>query len=133
MMEWMITVRTAAHSDMDDAKGFIRKLFPKAMVSVSDDDLIILAEYNNRIVGFAHMIDDGDRMILQGLGVDGEARGRGVGTLLLTHILNTIEEDIPVMLKVKVMNPAVDLYARHGFFVKRSNDHTLTLVRKPNA
>jgi hypothetical protein len=30
------------------------------------------------------------------------------------------------------LNPAVDLYARHGFFVKRSNDHTLTLVRKPN-
>ncbi len=133
MMEWMITLRTAMHSDMDDAKGFIRKLFPRAMVSVADDDVIILAEYNNRIVGFAHMIDEGDRMVLQGLGVDGEARGRGVGTLLLQHILNSIDEDVPVMLKVKAMNPAVDLYARHGFFVKRMNDHTLTLVRKPNA
>jgi N-acetylglutamate synthase-like GNAT family acetyltransferase len=132
MIEWMITVRTAMHSDMDDAKGFMRKMFPRAMVSVSDDDVVILAEYNRKIVGFAHVIDDGDRLILQGLGVDDDVRGKGVGTLLLQHILNTIDEDIPVMLKVKALNPAVDLYARHGFFVKRSNDHTLTLVRKPN-
>jgi N-acetylglutamate synthase-like GNAT family acetyltransferase len=133
MIGWMITVRTAMHTDMDEAKGFMRKMFPRAMVSVSDDDVVILAEYNRKIVGFAHVIDDGDRLILQGLGVDDEVRGQGVGTLLLQHILNTIDEDIPVMLKVKTMNPAVDLYARHGFFVKRSNGHTLTLVRKPNA
>ncbi len=130
---WMITVRTATDSDMDQAKGFIRKLFPRAVVSVADSDVVILAEFNRKIIGFAHVIDQGDRMILQGLGVDDGMRGQGVGTLLLTHILNTIDEDIPVVLKVKSLNPAVELYSRHGFFVKRMNDRTLTLVRRPNA
>jgi N-acetylglutamate synthase-like GNAT family acetyltransferase len=130
---WMITVRTATDSDMDEAKCFMRKLFPKALVSVSDDDVVLLAEFDNRIVGFAHIIDDGDRMILQGIGVEDRMRGKGVGTLLLQHILNTIDEDLQIVLKVKTMNPAVELYARHGFFVKRSNEETLTLVKKPNA
>ena len=130
---WMVTVRTATSSDLDGARGFIRKLFPKAMVSISEEDIIILAEYGRRIVGFAHVIDNGDRIILQGLGVDDDMRGQGVGTLLLQHILGAIDEDVPVVLKVKAMNPAVELYARHGFFVKRSNDETMTLVRRPNA
>jgi N-acetylglutamate synthase-like GNAT family acetyltransferase len=129
---WMITVRTATDSDMDQAKGFIRKLFPRAVVSVADSDVVVLAEFNRRIIGFAHVIDLGDRMILQGLGVDDDMRGQGVGTLLLTHILNTLDEDMPVILKVKAFNPAVELYARHGFFVRRMNDETLTLVRRPN-
>ena len=129
---WMVTLRTAGNSDMDTAKGFIRRLFPKALVRIGDSDIIILAERMGRIVGFAHVIDEGDRIILQGLGVDDSMRGKGVGTMLLQHILGTVDEDIPVVLKVKVMNPAIDLYARHGFFVKRAGDETLTLVRRPN-
>jgi ribosomal protein S18 acetylase RimI-like enzyme len=132
MMEWMVTVRTADTSDMDGARDFIRRMFPDAMVSISEDDVIVLAEYGRKIVGFAHVIDAGDRIILQGLAVDGSVRGLGVGTLLLQHILGTVDDDMPVVLKVKTMNPAIDLYARHGFFVKRSHDHTLTLVKKPN-
>lgn len=130
---WMITVRTAGPTDMDEAKDFIRKVFPKAMVQVNDEDVLILAECDGKIVGFAHVIDDGNRIILQGLGVEDGYRNQGVGTMLLQHILATVDEDIPLVLKVKAMNPAVDLYARHGFFVKKSRDHTLTLVRKPNA
>jgi N-acetylglutamate synthase-like GNAT family acetyltransferase len=130
---WMVTVRTATDSDMDYAKGFIRKLFPKAMVCIADQDVVILAEFGKRIVGFAHVIDEGDRIILQGLGVDDGMRGQGVGTLLLQHIINTVDEDVPVFLKVRTLNPAVDLYARHGFFVKRYSGETMTLVRKPNA
>jgi len=129
---WMVTVRTADHSDMDKAKTFIRRLFPKAMVSISDDDIVLLARYKDRIVGFAHMVDDGDCVILHGLGVDDSMRGQGLGTLLLQQILATIDEDIPILLKVKAMNPAVDLYARHGFFVKRFRDDVLTLVKMPN-
>jgi N-acetylglutamate synthase-like GNAT family acetyltransferase len=130
---WMITVRTANHSDMDQAKIFIRRIFPKAMVSISDDDIVLLARYKKKIVGFAHIVDDGDRVILHGIGVDDSMRGQGLGTLLLQQILATIDEDIPILLKVKAMNPAVDLYARHGFFVKRFADDVLLLVKKPNS
>lgn len=130
--DWMITVHPAKDSEMDQAKKFIRRLFPKAVVSISDDDIVLLARHRKKIVGFAHVVDEGDRMVLHGLGVDSSMRGHGLGTMLLQQILATIDEDIPIVLKVKAMNPAVDLYARHGFFVKRSSDNVLTLMKKPN-
>ena len=127
-----ITVRTVRPSEMDVAKDFIRSVFPNAMVQVTEEDTLLLAESGGQLVGFAHVVDDGDRILLQGLGVDKSMRGQGVGTLLLEHILHTLQDtERPIFLKVKVMNPAVDLYARYGFMLKKFGD-VHVLVKKPN-
>lgn len=127
-----VTIRTVRPSELDAAKDFIRSVFPRAMVQVTEDDTLLLAEYGGRLVGFAHIVDDGDRVILQGIGVDQSMRGQGVGTILLEHILNTLEDgDRPIYLKIKVMNPAVDLYARYGFMLKKFGDVNV-LVKAPN-
>jgi ribosomal protein S18 acetylase RimI-like enzyme len=128
-----ITVRTVRPSEMDVAKDFIRSVFPDAMVQVGDEDTLLLAEFDGQVVGFAHIVDDGDRIILQGLGVDKSMRGQGVGTMLLEHILQTLgDSERPIYLKVKVMNPAVDLYARYGFMLKKFDD-VFVLVKRPNS
>jgi len=128
-----VTVRIAHESEMDDAKVFIRSIFPDAMVNITDDDILLLAEHGDRMVGFAHIVDKGDKIILQGIGVDPSVRGHGVGTVLLEHALESLSDtDTPIYLKVKVMNPAVDLYARYGFMLKRFGD-VHVLVKKPNA
>ena len=128
-----ITVRMADDADLDNAKSFIRSIFPKAMVRISEDDTLLLAEHEDRMVGFAHIIDKGDKIILQGIGVDPSVRGHGVGTILLEHALDSLSEvDIPIFLKVKSLNPAIELYGRYGFFLKKFND-VHVLVKKPNA
>jgi ribosomal protein S18 acetylase RimI-like enzyme len=128
-----VTIRTVRPSEMDDAKNFIRRIFPQAMVQVTDDDTLLLAEYGGRTVGFAHIVDDGDRIFLQGIGVDRSVRGQGVGTVLLEHILAALSDtDRPIFLKVKSMNPVVDLYARYGFTLKKFGN-VYVLVKKPNA
>ncbi|MEW6036365.1 MAG: GNAT family N-acetyltransferase [Candidatus Micrarchaeota archaeon] len=129
----MIQVRTVRPSEMDFAKSFIRSIFPDAMVQITEEDTLLLAEHEGRVVGFAHIVDEGDRIILQGIGVDKSVRGHGVGTILLEHILDTLRDvERPIFLKVKVMNPAIDLYARYGFMLKRFGDAHL-LVKKPNS
>ncbi len=128
-----IVVRTVRPSEMDDAKDFIRSVFPHAMVQVSEEDTLLLAEYGGRMVGFAHIVEDGDRICIQGIGVEPEMRGQGIGTVLLEHILDTLRDsERPIMLKVKVMNPAIDLYARYGFMLKRFGD-VHVLVKKANS
>lgn len=128
----MISIRILRPSEMDEAKEFIRSIFPDALVQITDDDTVLLAEDDERIVGFAHIIDDGEKLILQGLGVDKSMRGLGVGTMLIEHTLEMLGEmDRPIFLKVKVMNPAIDLYARYGFFIKKFGT-THVLVKKPN-
>jgi len=129
----MITIKTVKPAELDTAKDFIRAVFPNAMVQVCDDDVVLLAEEDDRPLGFAHVIEADDRVILQGIGVDPSIRGQGIGTMLLEGVLDMYEDaDRPIYLKVKAMNPAIDLYARYGFFLKRFGDAHV-LVKKPNS
>src|SRR4030042_1465216 len=115
-----VTVRMAEESEMDDAKSFIRSIFPDAMVQITDDDTLLLAEKDDRMVGFAHLIDMGDRIGLQGIGGEPSMRGYGVGTILLEHVLDSLSgSGTPIYLKVKAMNPVIDLYSRSGFVLKK--------------
>ncbi|MDD5171524.1 MAG: GNAT family N-acetyltransferase [Candidatus ainarchaeum sp.] len=129
----MIRIRTVGPSEMDTAKDLIRAVFPDAMVQVSDEDTVLIAEEDGKAVGFAHIIEFDDRIFLQGIGVDSSIRGQGVGTLLLEQVLYMFEDaDRPIYLKVKVMNPVIDLYARYGFFLQKFGDAHV-LVKKPNS
>ncbi len=128
-----ITVRMVRPSEMDVAKNFIRSVFPDAMVQVTDEDTLLLAECEGRMVGFAHIVDTGDKILLQGIGVDPLMRGQGVGTILLEHILETLgETERPIFLKVKALNPAIELYSRYGFMLKKFGD-VHVLVKKANS
>lgn len=129
----MIQIRTARPSELDQAKNFIRSIFPDAMVQITDDDTLLLAEYQGKVVGFAHIIDEGDRILLQGIGVEESSRGLGVGTILLEHVMEVLSDsDKPIFLKVKAMNPAIDLYMRYGFMLKKYGDSHV-LVKRANA
>lgn len=128
----MITIRMVGPSELDSAKDFIQRIFPNALVQISDEDTVFLAEVQGKPVGFAHLVDDGDVVLLQGIGVEKSMRGQGVGTVLLEYVLDGLRDtDRPIYLKVKVMNPAIDLYARYGFMLKRFGD-VHVLVKKPD-
>lgn len=129
----MITIRTIKPSEMESAKNFIQSVFPNALVQIGDDDIILIAEYNSKLVGFAHVIEEEERILFQGLGVDHTMRGHGVGTFLLENIMDLFgESNKPIYLKVNVMNPAIDLYSRYGFFLQKFGDRLL-LVKKINS
>ncbi|MFH1521319.1 MAG: GNAT family N-acetyltransferase [Candidatus Micrarchaeota archaeon] len=127
----MITIRTVKPSEMDSAKDFIQSVFPDALVQIGDEDIILVAEYNTKLIGFAHVIEEEERILLQGLGVDQAMRGHGVGSFLLENILDLFGEFKPIYLKVKITNPAIDLYSRYGFFLKKFGERLL-LVKKFN-
>lgn len=128
----MINVRMAEPAELDEAKDYIQRIFPGSNIFVNDGDIILFAEYQGKKVGFAHLIDQGERYILQGIGVDRAMRRKGVGSMLMDHVMDlTGDSNRPIFLKVKVMNPAIDLYSRYGFFLKKFGT-TLTLVRRNN-
>jgi GNAT superfamily N-acetyltransferase len=129
----MINIRIARPSEFDDAKELIKSIFPDAIVQINDEDTVLVAEDQGKIVGFAHMVDGGERIIVKGLGVAKSLRGYGVGTLLLECLFELIKDDArPVYLKVKYLNPAIDLYGRYGFFLRKFGQ-TYVLVKKSNS
>nr|QNO54444.1 hypothetical protein IPKNHHKO_00021 [Methanosarcinales archaeon ANME-1 ERB7] len=126
-------VRLAEPHEMEDLLDFIMDVFPEADVELGDEDRILLAEEDGRLLGFAHIIELDDKIILQGLGVEETHRGQGVGSSLLERMCELYDmSDKPIYLKAKVHNPAIELYGRYGFFIKKFG-HVHVLVRKRNS
>ena len=128
----MIYVRIAKPSEFDQAKEFMQSLFPDAYIDMAEDDLLLLAEVEGKTVGFAHLSDEGERLIFRGLGVSDAMRGRGIGTTLMERMVEMLQDAYrPIYLKVKMLNPAIDLYSRFGFTLKKFGDPHI-MVKRPN-
>jgi len=125
-------VRLAEPHEMEDLLDFILEVFPEADVELGEDDQVLLAEEDGKLLGFAHIIELEDKVILQGLGVEETYRGQGVGSSLLDRMCELYDSTSkPIYLKAKISNPALELYSRYGFFIKKfGNVHVL--VRKQN-
>jgi len=128
----MINVRAIEASEFDEAIDFIQSIFPDRSVEVSDDDVIIVAEFEDQYVGFAHIAETEDALVLQGLGVESSMRGQGIGTMIVEHVMELLKETYkPIFIKTKALNNVVRLYERYGFCLKRFGN-SITLVKKPD-
>jgi [ribosomal protein S18]-alanine N-acetyltransferase len=75
-------------------------------------------EEERRVLGYSVMSLAGDEAHLLNLCLDGPARGRGLGTRMLEHLMNrAMGEGVRVLyLEVRPSNaPALQLYQRAGF------------------
>jgi len=131
-----ITIRRAGANDIESIALLAAKIFDDSRIS--ELDVYYVAEVKRKdaeeIVGFVHLIEKPEKIVLQGIGVDEKFRNAGIGTKLLDAALAYCEQSsaAEVVLKVRALNPAANLYLSHGFFAKQMGD-VLTLVRKkPN-
>lgn len=113
-------IRMAAPHEIDGLLDFISRIFPDSDIAVGEEDRLLVAEENGRIRGFAHVIELQDKVILQGLGVEESHRGVGIGSSLVGRICDIYRGGSrPIFLKTKIDNPAIDMYSKHGFFIRR--------------
>lgn len=126
----MIIVRPMVEGDAPQVSQLILNLFPKSQGEFGIRDRIWVAAQTDRIVGFARFSHKEDKLVLNGVGTIPEMREQGVGTMLLERALEEMQQETrPIYLKVKALNPAVNLYARFGFMLKKFG-RTYVLVRK---
>jgi ribosomal protein S18 acetylase RimI-like enzyme len=109
----------------------IRKIFPKAFPRFSANDFYFIAKAGEKDVGFIHLIKKKGRILLQGVGVVGGYRERGIGGMLVDKAIEyAAGEKMDIMLKVRPTNcPALNLYEKKGFSIKKVRD-TYILERK---
>jgi ribosomal protein S18 acetylase RimI-like enzyme len=119
--------------EVDVVLEFMQEVFPDADIEIGEDDALFIAEENDELLGFAHIIELNDKVILQGLGVEESYRGQGIGSSLLSKILEVYDvTDKPIFLKTKSYNPAIELYERYGFTIKRFGS-VHVLVKRQNS
>ena len=75
------------------------------------DGYLHIAEYNGSLAGIMRLDERRTCWGLSSFIVNEDLRGCGIGTALL----NSIDLDKPVYLKVQQDNPALNLYKRHNF------------------
>ena len=113
-------IRVIKGEELESVLGLISQVFPEADPEMSEDDIFLLAESSGKPIGFAHMIEDEEKVILQGLGVEESIRGQGVGSALIERALDIYSiTDKSVYLKTQLSNPALELYEKFGFAIKR--------------
>lgn len=130
-----VSIRLLKDSEYPEMLKFMCRVFPNADIRISNGDRIIVADMHGQVVGFVHYAYSGNNAVIKGFGVEGNARGIGIGTGLIEEVLRKFEAaDKSVYLKVKALNQAVNIYARMGFFPVRLEEerNICLLVRKVN-
>ncbi len=124
-------VRFLRSSEEDLVKKMMREIFPGANIYLADNDELLVAEDSGQIIGFIHFSVEPNRIVLKGFGVTEEKRHIGVGSNLLDRLMKIASaNDFDVYLKVKCLNPAVNLYNKFGFVFSKHQSGILLLVRK---
>ena len=83
-----------------------------------EDSYFIVTVKDTAILGFAILSRTGEEGELLKIAVDLPARRKGVGNLLITHVLDyaAINEYESIFLEVRISNKAaICLYEKHGF------------------
>ncbi len=75
-----------------------------------------LARAAGQIVGYITVLDRGSSIMIDLVAVDEAWRGRGIGAVLLRSVIAWIgDRDVVATIGTQRENPALGLYARHGF------------------
>lgn len=124
-------IRRAGFSE--ELASLIRGLFPKSELLFTERDAYFVAEEGDVIVGFVHLILGEGRILLQGIGVLPEWREHGVGGRLLDAAVRFCNrKGMDIFLKVKPANPALNLYHKKGFTLKKIKDVYILERRRAN-
>ncbi len=140
-----LTFRPANAEDIDhliriDAAAFGPENAPDALRFLSliydPQYSILVAEHNHEIVSKAHIRWEKKYGVLSDIAVIPELQGKGYGSAIVVHALNTAQEKQykNLVLDVETHNErALNLYLRLGFYIKNACDYwSITRVQIQN-
>ena len=128
-----VNIRYVKKEELPEMLRVMYKVFPNADIKVRGYDGIIVADNSNDFIGFIHYSENEKAVFIKGIGVEPAYRGMGIGSLLLKKLLAIFEKKSKsIYLKVKMMNPALSLYMRHGFFLSRFGNVHLVVKKQNN-
>ena len=128
-----VKIRVADSEDKEKILELLSEIFPES-AEFYNEDTYFLAERGKEAVGFGHLKEKKERAYLQGIGVKEDERGRGTGTKLIEYMLDYCDRKgfQKITLKVKAENPAVGLYLKKGFLVKKMGKSHVMVRKQPN-
>ena len=128
------SVRKAKGNETELCLWLMSRLFPLSRTRLLYDDFFLIAEKRGKPAGFCHFRLKGQKCYIAGLGVLPRYRNHGVGSLLLSRALAIADAHgaQAAALKVRALNPASNIYAKFGFFERKSGEMLVLVRKKPS-
>lgn len=126
-----ITIYIAKEDELGVVLALIKELFPNSLISNNPEDVFIIAKEDLDLIGFVHIARIKHRAVIQGIGVVRDFQNKGVGSRLIEYALDRLQLENEIYLRVKEDNmPALSLYSKYGFFLKKYGKmHVLCRVK----
>ena len=113
-------------SDWDEA----RHMAQFAERFILDEVRIIVSD--NEDVGWLQVGESDDEIFLKQISLQPRSQRRGIGSRLIADLLERARRTgKPVRLGVVKINPAVELYRRHGFVITSEDEFKLYMEKPP--
>ena len=107
----------------DQKKSFLHQQFEaqtKHYLNYYPDAVTQIILLNRNIIGRFIRWDTKDYILIVDIALIFEYRNLGIGTILVQDLMNdAISLDLPIVLRVEIFNPAIQLYERLGFTKSR--------------
>jgi len=86
----------------------------------NDTQIILL---NNKAIGALKLAIFSSSLHIRQFQISPKMQGKGVGSRVLEDVINRgLKLKLPITLNVLLVNPAKDLYLRHGFVITSENE-----------
>ena len=127
-------VRKATEADYTEIARIMEILFPNAEFASGERHAYFVAEENGKMLGFCHLVEAKSALVLAGIGVLPGEREKGAGNALIDAAIRHADAKTngEIVLKVRALSPAIKLYLKKGFTLKKAGEVHVLERRKPN-
>jgi len=127
-------VREATEADYSGIARIMEILFPDAEFASGEGHAYFVAEENGKMLGFCHIAETKGAIVLAGIGVLPGEREKGAGDALIDAAIEYADSRASgrLVLKVRALNPAIRLYLKKGFTLKKAGEVHVLERKKPN-
>ncbi len=126
-------VRKATEADYAGIARIMEILFPNAEFASGEGHAYFVAEESGKVLGFCHIAEAKGGLVLAGIGVLPGEREKGAGNALVDAAIERADKEAggKLLLKVRALNPAIKLYLKKGFTLKKAGEVHVLERRKP--
>jgi len=127
-------VRKATEADYAEIARILEILFPNAEFASGERHAYFVAEESGKMLGFCHLVEAKSALVLAGIGVLPGEREKGAGNALIDAAIKYSDGRASgrLVLKVRALNPAIRLYLKKGFTLKKAGEVHVLERKKPN-
>lgn len=128
---FLVKLKSFIDTELNKSSSF-RYFQSRPIEIINNHVYTILLEFEDTIIGYAHLDKDEDNKIWLGIAIDRNHHGKGLGKMMMKNLLMFSDENsLDLILSVDLQNVfAIKLYEKYGFKVAQNFTSYVKMIRE---